>query len=735
MRTRLAIISAVLVTAGVGQGAPPLADLFVSPRGDDRWSGRLAEPAPGGGDGPLASLEQARLRVASHGDHGKRPITVLIRGGPYAVAAPVRFAPEDGGADGAPVIYSAYPGETPTFDAGLRIVSWQPPSASDALARGDAALPPGLSPAAQAAVWSAPLPPSVSRVDLVTCNGTPLPISATTPSDDWEMWPRGRLGRLEGDLLQVAPADLPAGDTGPAAMLNWLPTPYTFWSNSRLPVAGLDPAKGQIALRPTPLHMPDALKTIPWRLENLASGIAGPGRWFADMGARRLYLWPPPDAPDPGAADIRIPGCPGVLIVEGTAEQPVRHMAFRGLTLSRTGLEPPDAAPGNGFSAPGSAIRLTGVEDIDLDGLTLEHLAGGAIRATGHVRKLRITGCTLRHLGGQGISIAGGLATPEPPARENLIAENLIHDVGGLYWHSPAIGLSLVAATLVRNNEIHHIPYTGIIIGNLRHRAFEGWPRPFAAAQAAWSAYSTNRPTIDAVKRFIPGHNRIERNLVHHTMMKLDDGGAIYCEAGHHNLMLNNRVYITTREATQGLYFDDEEMDSRMEDNVVYRVPDMPVTKRGSVVHVHDNGRNTIVNNILVGASFVFTFPQSYGGHVVERNIFVFGPQPRFLSSPGAVDGPMDGRRQRGWSAGPSVMDRNLFWSAGGEAAARDFLQSWQATGCDLHSIAADPCFRAPEAGDYTLAPDSPAIRRLGFRPIDSSGVGRTVRSDSSHPK
>ena len=41
----------------------------------------------------------------------------------------------------------------------------------------------------------------------------------------------------------------------------------------------------------------------------------------------------------------------------------------------------------------------------------------------------------------------------------------------------------------------------------------------------------------------------------------------------------------------------------------------------------------------------------------------------------------------------------------------------------DAESVVADPLFVDPENGDFTLKPESPALK-LGFRPIDVSIVG-----------
>ncbi|MBM4084193.1 MAG: hypothetical protein FJ272_05335, partial [Planctomycetes bacterium] len=108
-------------------------ELFVSPRGDDKWSGRLKEPNAEKTDGPLATVQAAQQRIRGLKDGGRpataayapdgisRPIVVWLRGGRYPVSAPIVFAPEDT----APVTYAAYPGETPIIDGGVRITGWR----------------------------------------------------------------------------------------------------------------------------------------------------------------------------------------------------------------------------------------------------------------------------------------------------------------------------------------------------------------------------------------------------------------------------------------------------------------------------------------------------------------------------------------------------------------------------------------------------------------------------------
>lgn len=58
------------------------------------------------------------------------------------------------------------------------------------------------------------------------------------------------------------------------------------------------------------------------------------------------------------------------------------------------------------------------------------------------------------------------------------------------------------------------------------------------------------------------------------------------------------------------------------------------------------------------------------------------------------------------------------------EAAPLDEWTSWQAEGWDQHGIVADPLFVDPEHDDFRLKPESPAITKLGFKPLPIAEMG-----------
>jgi len=102
------------------------ADLYVSPAGNDSWSGTLDAPNSSHNDGPFATIERARREVQNLKKRKRAgQITVLLREGTYFLTAPLNFGSGDSGSEAAPVVYAAYPGEKPVISGGRRVTGWK----------------------------------------------------------------------------------------------------------------------------------------------------------------------------------------------------------------------------------------------------------------------------------------------------------------------------------------------------------------------------------------------------------------------------------------------------------------------------------------------------------------------------------------------------------------------------------------------------------------------------------
>lgn len=163
-----------------------------------------------------------------------------------------------------------------------------------------------------------------------------------------------------------------------------------------------------------------------------------------------------------------------------------------------------------------------------------------------------------------------------------------------------------------------------------------------------------------------------------------------------------------------GIYTDEGSSDVLIESNLVCRA------KTGSF-HQHFGRDNLVVNNIFACGHEAQIQQTRDEPHVTCRfvnNIVYFDSGELF-------SGPEGHYMEHGWAPANVAFERNLYFDASGRPLCflgLTFAQ-WQKRGFDTGSLIADPKFRAPEKGDFSLKRNSPALA-LGFRPFDLSDVG-----------
>jgi hypothetical protein len=107
--------------------AKPFA-FYVSPSGNDSWSGKLAAPNRAKTDGPFATITRARDAVRALKDQQgglKQPVVIYLREGTYYISEPLTFTPEDSGTAEFPITYASYKNEKPVISGGKNITGWK----------------------------------------------------------------------------------------------------------------------------------------------------------------------------------------------------------------------------------------------------------------------------------------------------------------------------------------------------------------------------------------------------------------------------------------------------------------------------------------------------------------------------------------------------------------------------------------------------------------------------------
>ncbi|MDW8352174.1 MAG: right-handed parallel beta-helix repeat-containing protein [Anaerolineae bacterium] len=694
-------------------------DLFVSPLGNDNWSGRLPEPNAEGTDGPLASLARARdlLRRRKQQGEWRGPTTVWVRGGRYELAAPLVFTPDDS----APVTYAAYPGERPIFSGGRRITGWR-------------AVPHPLDPS-RGEVWMAELPDVAAgkwafRQLFVNGERRHRPrLPKITPGsdgrDDFYRIAHVANIRLEDasiatlfegyDRFIAAPGQFDAwrnlGDIEVVVL--------HYWIEERMPVASYDPdTREVVSTRYSMFALRDDFtpRYARYYVDNVFEALSEPGEWYLERRSGRLYYIPCPGERIE-TLEAYAPAVEQFLKLAGEPDSGryVEFLCFRGLTFEHADWRELDvsheadtgmptarryaASPQAATHVPGT-IALVGARYCAIEDCVVRHVGYYGIELGDGCRGIRIVGNDIGDLGGGGIKL-GGADAGGPLVRrtgDNLITDNHIHDGGKVYHSAVGVFAKHTFGNRIAHNHIHDFYYSGISCG---------W---------VWG-----------YRESVSRDNRLEKNHIHDLGKGwLSDMGGIYTLGVQPGTTIRGNLIHDVEKANYGgwaIYLDEGSAHILVEDNVCYNTSSQPH-------HTHYGRENILRNNIWAfgrEGQIALGRAEPHVSLTFERNIVITRGQPIFI-----------GGYANDFSKRSLISDLNLFWDvSGGEVILSGMRQSgrtapvpkfslseWQAaTGNDRHSLVADPGFRDLANFDFTLAPDSPALM-LGFRPIDLSDVG-----------
>ncbi len=675
------VVLAVLFSAmllSISSAAAVSATLYVSPQGNDAWSGRLAKANEQKTDGPLASVARAAEVIKTLKPTG--PLKVLLRGGTYRIEKPIVLGPDNSGTKAAPITYAAYPGEKPIISGGRPIGGWK---------KADGPLWTTTIEAVKQGKW---------YFRELFADGQRL-TPARTPNNDWfradsfvfdgkekQPWKRGgRKGKSKTALVYQGEDIRQWPDLDDAVAVV-----YHSWTTSRHHIKSID-AKNRIVHFTAPSAWPMGYwdKNERYYIEGIRAALDAPGEFHLDGKTGVLTYYPRPGE-DMKTARFVAPVAQELLVIAGDAAagQCVEHLRFRDISFQHTGWIMPKAATVDGQAnagLPHATVRAVAARNCLFERCEIAHTGSYGIWLKNGCKDNRIVQSHVHDLAAGGVRLGeGGLPKDkELQAERNEIYNCFINDGGNVYHAGVGVWIGKSSHNKVQHCEISDFIYTGVSVG---------W---------SWGYQPTSAH-----------HNKIEYNHIHHLGYgQLSDMGGIYhlgCAPGTQLRYNHIHDVLSYSYGGWGLYTDEGSSDVLMENNVVYRVKD-------GAFHQHYGRENLVRNNVLAFSAqrgqIIRSREEKHSSFTIEGNI-IFG----------AKTPPLGGN----WSNGNYTLKRNLYWNT--DAATLKFLgglslADWQAKGHDAESIAADPGFANPAAGDFSLKPGSPAAK-IGFKPIDISTVG-----------
>lgn len=242
-------------------------------------------------------------------------------------------------------------------------------------------------------------------------------------------------------------------------------------------------------------------------LTNAKELLDTPGEWYLDTKEQRLYYMPLPGE-DMRTAEVEVPALETLLKVEGTPDEPVSYVTFKGITFRHaTWLRPsimghaplqagmymieaykirPQISRPNGdhkldnqgwVGRPAAAVEVNAANWVQFKNCTFEHCASTALDYHTFIKEGRIDNCTFSDIGGSAI-LAGSFGPegheahlPYAPAdMRNIctglqILNNRIDDAANEDWGCLGIGAGFVRDIRIEHNEISNVSYTGISMG------------------------------------------------------------------------------------------------------------------------------------------------------------------------------------------------------------------------------------------------------------------------------
>ena len=438
---------------------------YISPSGNDSWSGTLAKTNSNHTDGPFLTLEKAKETTRSLKINGNLPengIEINLCQGVYPMTKSFHLDEQDSGSKTSPIVWRNYNKEKVQLVGGKEITGFEPVSDKSVLLR--------LDKDSQDKILVTDLKAQgIIDYGVITPRGNPgmelffqdkrMPL-ARWPNEGWV-----KIADVPQSGKLVNPGELPHKRHGlPVGRhygrftfsedrpLRWsnvdeivLHGYWTWdWFDEFLHIKTIDKKRQEIHIR-EPHSQYGYCKEQRYYAVNILEELDRPGEWFVDRKNGLLYFWPPAPLTE-GKAFVSLLSDP-LISLDNT-----EFLTVQGLFLE--------------FSR-GMAISITGGKNNLIAGCTIRNLGSQAVKIDGGENN-GIVSCDIYKVASGGIALSGGDRKTLTPAGNYAVNNHIYNYSSWIRTYQAAISISGVGNRLA-HNRIHDAPHSGIILHGNEH--------------------------------------------------------------------------------------------------------------------------------------------------------------------------------------------------------------------------------------------------------------------------
>lgn len=539
----------LLVVFLLGSITAKAADIYVSLKGSDRNEGTKAAPVAS----LLNALRKARELRRLNDPSIKNGINIFIEKGVYYLSESVILRPEDSGTAESPTTITSLNEDQAVLSGGLPVSGWK--KAVNNV--------PGLPNIAKGKVWVA----DVSNLGCSVLEFRQLWVDGkkAVRARDWN---GAQMGRILSWNFPAKTCKIPfsaAKDAAGLAHIKGIEMVIQQWwaiANLRVKSIQVNGAEAELSfMEPESRVQSEHPWPAPWistktgnspyYLTNAIQFLDEPGEWYEDLKNGKVYYWPRA-AENMNAAKVVVPNLETLVRIEGTIDNPVAYVSFKGISFQHAGwlrpsrfghvphqagmymldaykLKIPGTPDKKGLEnqawvgRPAAAVEVSYAHHTGFEGCRFEHHASTGLDYKRGTHDNEIKGNLFKDIGGSGILVgvfsdeATEVHLPYNPTDQReictneSITNNLITDATNEDWGCVGIGAGYVRGINIAHNEISDVAYSGISMG--------------------WGWTKSNNAMRD---------NTIHANKIHHYGKYLYDVAGIYTLSAQPGSLISN---------------------------------------------------------------------------------------------------------------------------------------------------------------------------------------------------